>query len=283
MRSVSKFLYRSYVAIGDSLSEGLGDFDFDASRCGRGWADRLAGLLALEADQHQEEFFFGNYALRGGGMLEILTAQLEDALKAKPDLVTIMAGSNDIMCRRSKHSALESLLRGAISRLLDAGCHVLVVNTIHPTHLRVFRPMARKARVMSQLIERVSAEFGVPVLDLFSMNEFSNLKFWSEDMVHFSGHGHIRVANKAADLLGLSSRIEEFDESQMAAPQRSLWHTLRWLWVYVLPFWGRRLRGASSGDGLNPKHLEPVQMICNPGERIVSLVATQTSSVAYVV
>lgn len=258
---MSKFLYRSYVALGDSLSEGLGDFDFEISRIGCGWADRLAGLLAIEAKKANEEFHFANLALRGGGMLEILTAQLEGALEMRPDLVTIMAGSNDIMCRKSKHPELQALLRGAISRLLETGSHVVVVNTINPTHLRVFKPMARKAKVMTSLIERVAGEFDVPVLDLFSMNEFSKLEFWAEDMVHFSGHGHIRVANRAAELLGLDDRIAESPSADMIAPNRSLLATARWMWVHVFPFWGRRLRGASSGDGLNPKHLELTQVV----------------------
>ena len=46
---MSKFLYRSYVALGDSLTEGLGDFDFEVSRFGCGWADRLAELFARVA------------------------------------------------------------------------------------------------------------------------------------------------------------------------------------------------------------------------------------------
>lgn len=258
---MSKFLFRSYVALGDSLSEGLGDFDFEISRFGCGWADRLAGLLALEARAHNEPFHFANLALRGGGMLEILTAQLEDAIKIEPDLVTIMAGSNDIMCHRTKHPQLRGLLRGAISRLLDAGSHVVVVNTINPTHLNVFRPMARKAKIMTDLIESVAAEFEVPVLDLFSMNEFSRLQYWAEDMVHFSGHGHIKVANRAAELLGIEGRIDETPEHQMVVPGRSPIATARWMWVHVFPFWGRRLRGASSGDGLNPKHVELTQMV----------------------
>jgi hypothetical protein len=73
-------------------------------------------------------------------------------------------------------------------------------------------------------------------------------------MVHFSGYGHTRIANKAAELLQLTHRFEEEEEFEMLGPGRSFFDTIRWVWVYVLPFIGRRIRGASSGDGLEPKY-----------------------------
>jgi len=57
--------YRSYVAIGDSNSEGLGDFTFSVDRNRNGWADRLAGLMAMEAVEHGQPFGFANLGLRG--------------------------------------------------------------------------------------------------------------------------------------------------------------------------------------------------------------------------
>jgi len=251
---MTKTLIRKYVAIGDSLSEGLGDWGFEHSREGCGWTDRLAGLLGQQAAIYGQDFEYANLAIRGSKMLEILTAQLEDAIALEPDLVTIMAGSNDLMKPSSQHPALQALLRGAIERLLASGCQVVVANTINPLHLRVFRRLARRAEGMTRLIEETAAEYGVPVLDVFRIEKFNDLCFWAEDMVHFSGYGHTRIANKAADLLQLSHRFEEEEEFEMLGPGRNFFETIRWVWVYVLPFIGRRLRGASSGDGLEPKY-----------------------------
>ena len=251
---MSRQLVRKYVAIGDSLSEGLGDWGFEHDREGCGWTDRLAGLLAQQAAVYGQKLEYANLAIRGSKMLEILTAQLEDALALEPELVTIMAGSNDLMKSRKHRPALRALLRGAIGRLLASGCQVVVVNTINPMHLKVFRRLAKRSASMTQLIEETANEFGVPVLDVFRIEKFNDLCFWAEDMVHFSGYGHMRIANKAAELLGLSYRFEEEEEFEMLGPGRSFLDTIRWVWVYVLPFIGRRLRGASSGDGLEPKH-----------------------------
>jgi lysophospholipase L1-like esterase len=251
---MSQPLVRKYVAIGDSLSEGLGDWGFETSREGCGWTDRLAGLLGEQAAMYGQELEYANLAIRGSKMLEILTAQLEDAIALKPDLVTIMAGSNDLMKSRKEHPALRALLRGAIERLLASGSQVVVANTINPLHLRIFKKLARRAESMTRLIEETAAEYGVPVLDVFRIEKFNDLCFWAEDMVHFSGYGHTRIANKAADLLNLSHRFEEEEEFEMLGPGRNFFETMRWIWVYVLPFIGRRIRGVSSGDGLEPKY-----------------------------
>lgn len=258
---MSKFLYRSYVALGDSLTEGLGDFDFEVSRFGCGWADRLAELFARVAFESGENFDYANLSLRGSSLYEILTAQLEDALALQPDLVTIFAGSNDFMRSKKSHPEMRALLRGAVERLHATGAHVLLVNTVNPVHLGLFKPLSHKARDMSALINDVAAEYQVPVLDLFAMREFENLEFWCDDMVHFSGHGHIRIANRAAQLLGLDQGFEEADPADMKKPDRSPAAVFRWSIEHVLPYLVRRIRRRSSGDGLEPKHDSYVTLI----------------------
>ena len=258
---MSKFLYRSYVALGDSLTEGLGDFDFEVSRFGCGWADRLAELFARVAYESGENFDYANLALRGSSLYEILTAQLEDALKLKPDLVTIFAGSNDFLRAAKHHPDMRALFRGAIIRLHEAGAHVVLVNTVNPVHLGIFKHLSHKAQAMSSLINEVAAEHGVPVLDLFEMREFDHLQMWCDDMVHFSGHGHIRIANKAAEMLGLDQGFDEVSIEEMERPDRSPRAVLHWVTTHVIPFLIRRLTGRSSGDGLEPKHDSYVTLI----------------------
>jgi len=258
--------YRSYVAIGDSLSEGLGDFTFDTEREHNGWTDRLAALLAREAQTRAAQtlapngaapdFQFANLALRGSKMRNIMGAQLEAALRLQPDLVTVMAGSNDFMTKDL--DALETIFRDGLMLLQAAGCDVLVANTIRPAHLKFFKRVLPRAYRMSQMIDRVARELGIAVIDVHGIEDFVDLVYWAEDMVHFSGHGHVRIANEAAALLGLTHRIPEADRQDMIAPNRGVLATLRWYKDYVLPFVERRLRGTSSGDGLTSKHLSLV-------------------------
>jgi hypothetical protein len=72
-------------------------------------------------------------------------------------------------------------------------------------------------------------------------------------MVHFAGPGHIKVANEAAEILQLSYRLSELDDCEIAKPSRGFFGTSRWIVVHVIPFAWRRIRGVSSGDGLEHK------------------------------
>lgn len=245
--------YLSYVAIGDSLSEGLGDFGFHQSRLYKGWTDRLAGLIGRESQLSGQVFHYANLAIRGSDLEKIMTSQLPEALRLRPNLVTVMAGSNDLMASAERVVELRKLLADGVQQLLTAGCEVVLVNTINPLHLRVFRPMAYRAKRVTSMIESVAAEFCVPVLDVFRIEGLRDLCFWAEDMVHFSGHGHIVIANRAADLLGLRYRFRETPRHEMSAPNRNLLSTLQWVRRDVIPFFERKVQGRTSGDGLEPK------------------------------
>ncbi len=84
--------WRRYVAMGDSLTEGLVDPYPDGSP--RGWADRFAGHLAAAAG---EPLQYANLAIRGRLLRPIIAEQLEPALALKPDVVSLWGGGNDIM------------------------------------------------------------------------------------------------------------------------------------------------------------------------------------------
>lgn len=243
----------SYVAIGDSLSEGLGDFAFLERRVNSGWTDRFATLLAREAEHEGRDFRYANLAIRGANIKAIMGGQLERALQLKPDLVTVMAGQNDFFCKSEDLPELERVFREGIQRLLDAGCQVIVSNTINPIHLIVFRRLARLAATITEMIERVARELDVPIHDVHRIESLSEIRYWAEDMVHFSGPGHIKVANKAADILQLRYRLSEFDDCEIWIPRRGLIGTSRWIVLHVIPFMVRRMRGVTAGDGLEPK------------------------------
>jgi lysophospholipase L1-like esterase len=246
--------FRSYVAIGDSLSEGLGDFTFNLSRHGNGWTDRLAGILAQEAQDMSFEFEYANLSLRGANLEKIMIDQLPRAIELQPDLVTVMAGSNDLLTREQKLPRLRAIYREGLMSLKASGCDVVVANTINPLHLRIFKPLRYRAERFSEMIGDIANELGVPVLDVFGIQDFSDLLFWAEDMVHFSGHGHVAVANQAAELLSLNYRFPQ-PARDPGPVSRSISETFTWVVRDVIPFVDRRIRGVTAGDGLEPKHL----------------------------
>ncbi|MGH2928247.1 MAG: SGNH/GDSL hydrolase family protein, partial [Solirubrobacteraceae bacterium] len=72
----------SFVAIGDSFTEGLND----AAPGGgfRGWADRLAGLLAAD----YQGLRYANLAVRGKLLRQIVAEQVPAAAAMSADLVS---------------------------------------------------------------------------------------------------------------------------------------------------------------------------------------------------
>ncbi|RYJ02430.1 MAG: SGNH/GDSL hydrolase family protein, partial [Actinomycetales bacterium] len=85
--------FHRYVALGDSFTEGVGDHDPARPNAVRGWADRVAEVLAGQT----EDFSYANLAIRGRKLLPIIDEQLEPALALAPDLVSLYAGANDVL------------------------------------------------------------------------------------------------------------------------------------------------------------------------------------------
>jgi len=264
--------YGSYVAIGDSLSEGLGDFTFHQTRRYNGWTDRLAGLLAFQAADENRNFEFANLALRGSKIKNIMGSQLDSALKLNADLVTVMAGSNDLTASPEKLPDLRAVYREGVQKLLDTGSDVIIANTINPLHLNVFKPLRYRAQRMSELITDLGQELNVQVLDLYGIESFKDLCYWADDMVHFSGHGHVKVANEAARILDLKYRFREAEQHERLTPARGLMETIQWVRKDVIPFTQRKFKGVTSGDGMQPKsqNLEPFRPISSPHWEILT-------------
>ena len=254
---------RSYVAIGDSLSEGIGDRFFHSHRIGSGWTDRLANLLAIDAAEDGVNFEYANLAIRGSRLEVIMEDQLEHALALRPDLVTILAGSNNFFCDAETVGRLEGVYRAGLQRLKIAGIAVVVANTINPCHLKFFGPIRVNARRMTEMIEKVARELDFPVIDLYGMAELRHLEFWHRDMVHFSEIGHTQIANAAADVVNTRNRYITQDYNPSFAADRPFRETVAWLYRDVLPFIHRRLRRTHAGVGIAPKlpSLKPLLLV----------------------
>ena len=90
----SRASWRRYIALGDSFTEGLSDPDPGRPGEFRGWADRLAEHLAAATDGDVE---YANLAIRGLLLQQVLEDQVPVALEAEPDLVSLIAGGNDLL------------------------------------------------------------------------------------------------------------------------------------------------------------------------------------------
>jgi lysophospholipase L1-like esterase len=78
--------WQHFVALGDSLTAGVGDSVTGIEP--RGWADRFAEAL--------RPAHYTNLAQRGATTNDILATQVEAALALNPDIVSVLAGGNDM-------------------------------------------------------------------------------------------------------------------------------------------------------------------------------------------
>ena len=246
--------FSRYVALGDSTTEGLEDPYPDGSY--RGWADRLAAILAVE----HPRLTYANLAIRGRKLPQIRAEQLEPALALEPDLATVLGGLNDILRRSVDLDVIGADLDAIVGSLRDAGATVLVMTYPDPTAVISVASGRIRSRVdaFNAIIRRVAADRGAVLMDL-DADGVANPAYWSADRLHANPLGHERMAAAAADALGVDPGAG-WDE-QPPAPQRPptplrYARDAAWMGRHLAPWVVRRIRGRSSGDGRDPKRPE---------------------------
>ncbi len=249
---------RIFVAIGDSFTEGLND---PAPAGGfRGWADRLAGLLAAEYPGLR----YANLAVRGKLLRQIVAEQLPAAVAMEPGLVSIAGGGNDILRPGGDPDTLAELFDVAVARLRQAGCRVLMFTGFDPVGLPVLRLLRGRIAAYNMHLRAIADARGCDLVDIWSMRFLRDMSAWSADRLHLAPESHQRIALRACEVLGVPVTADWRAPAEVvAAPPAWLAarrEDARWAREYLLPWVNRRLHGTSSGDGRPPKRpeLQPV-------------------------
>jgi len=112
--------FHRYVALGDSFTEGVGDPHPNAPGGLRGWADRVAEVLARGSD----DFAYANLAVRGKLIRQIADDQVDAAVSLQPDLITISAGGNDVIRPGTDPDEIGRLFDDIIVRLSVTGATI---------------------------------------------------------------------------------------------------------------------------------------------------------------
>jgi phosphatidylinositol alpha 1,6-mannosyltransferase len=253
-----------YVALGDSLTEGLCDSSRMPAGQYRGWADRLAQLLAHEASG-REPFRYANLAVRSRRVRHLVDEQLPQALALRPQLVSILIGANDLVGRRVDPVAVAADLEWAVRALRAEGTEVLLVTPFLPRR----RPavlFARRFVVFSSELRRIAAHTGAMLLDTDAFLDgdglpaIGDLDLWADDKVHLRPRGHRFLAYRAAEALGVpdAEALGDLDAALHADDDPVLPGS--WLRRDALPWVWRRLHGRTAGDGLVAKHADYVRI-----------------------
>lgn len=244
--------WSTYVALGDSLTEGLCDTSRMPAGQHRGWADRLAQLLAHEG-AGSEPFRYANLAVRSRRVRHLAEEQVPRALALRPELVSILMGANDLVGPHADVAAIARELEQSVRALREAGIEVLLVTPFLPRR-RAAMLLARRFAAFASELRRVAAETGAVLLDLEAVPAIGDLELWASDRVHLRSRGHRFLAYRAAEILGVpdAEALGDLDAALHADDDPAAQGT--WLRRDVLPWVWRRLHGRTAGDGLAPKH-----------------------------
>jgi lysophospholipase L1-like esterase len=218
--------WRRFVAVGDSLTEGVGD----PVRGGglRGWADRLAAAMQ-GAD---ENLIYVNLARRGQRTEEVRRTQLEAALAAKPDLASALSGMNDLLDPGFDPASYREELEGIVRPLSESGALVLTatfpdITVFSPVPARFTAGVRARLHAASEVTREVSRRHDTVCLDADELPEPLEREIISVDRLHPSPRGHVLMAQLFAKLL--SERAGVPIPEPGAAESAGRWLQARWL------------------------------------------------------
>lgn len=241
-----------YVALGDSFTEGLGDWSPGRPHGIRGWADRVAEQLVL-ADS---SWGYANLAVRGKKLHQVLDSQIDAAIALEPTLVTLYAGANDLLRPRVDIDALVADYDAGIAKLVAAGAAVVLFTGFDSSGSAVFGKTRGRTAIYNELVREIADCRGLTLVDYWRMREFRDWARWDADRMHMAVSGHILMAIRVLEALNASHSVAVPELQSRPALSRvgQLRADAQWAREYLSPWVGRRLRNISSGDSLTARY-----------------------------
>lgn len=253
--------YSRYIALGDSMTEGMTDEVVDGHF--RGWADRIADVMATQ----NPDFTYMNLAVRGKLIQQVIDDQLPQIQKfvtGKETLVSFHAGANDVMRPNYKPAVTLPLYIEAAKKVAATGCTLLLftVNEQPTKEGRTGEIWKSRFHEFNKVVRHAAQETGAILVDWSIAPFLSDIRFLAADRLHLNEDGHYRVAQGVLETLGLP-----FDEkwktplgpAEPTPRLKKFAADIRWIITFLLPWMWRRARGKSSGDGRSPKYPKPLR------------------------
>lgn len=215
-----------FVALGDSLTEGVGD---PAGDGWRGWAALLAGGLS------QDPVEFTNLAVSGAQTRDVLERQTPAGLELSPDVVSVVIGVNDTLrCTFDIH-AVAARLDKVYAAFTRQGAVVLTACLPDPGAMlglpgALARPLARRQRAVNAVVHALSDRYGAVHLHAAEGLWLTDRAMWSADRLHPGERGHRQLALRFHALLadtGVATGSTPSPEPQFPVPTKSA--SLWWL------------------------------------------------------
>ncbi|MFD3441776.1 GDSL-type esterase/lipase family protein [Streptomyces sp. NPDC058685] len=189
-----------FAALGDSLTEGVGDRVDDGWR---GWA----ALLAAGLGDRSAPAEFRNFAVSGALTEDVAERQAPEALAFRPDIASVLVGVNDTLRRTFDIEELTRRLDSVFDRLTARGTVLLTAclpdpGTMLGLPLPLARPLARRQRAVNAVVHALSARYDAVHLHASDGAWVLDRSMWSADRLHPGERGHRMIALRFHELLG---------------------------------------------------------------------------------
>ncbi len=190
-----------YVALGDSLTAGRDDHGPGGARIG--WARRLAGILSTRT---AVPCALTNLAADGASAAAVLDRQLPSLAGARPDLVSVTVGMNDIRDPAFGEERFAADVGVLLDGLTATGATVLTctlpdIAGIMPLPAGLVEVARQRMRRASDIIREQAARRGALCLDAWAMAGAADPGLFGPDRIHPNASGHQLMADAFAALL----------------------------------------------------------------------------------
>ena len=180
----------TFVALGDSITVGMGDPDPEGGGW-RGWAALLA------ADLHQPVMH--NLATLGALAADVERLQLPAATALQPDVASVVVGINDTLRGNFDPQRTGAAVARTVAGLRAAGAQVLTMRLPDPGRMfglpkSLAKPLARRMRAVNEAVDEVALRYGTLHLDAARDPATYERRYWSVDRLHPNERGHRFVA-----------------------------------------------------------------------------------------
>jgi len=201
-------MWNTFIALGDSIVEGVGDIYPGYEN--KGWVD----LVAKELIKLSPDMKYYNFGVGGSTIEEVINTQVKKALNKNPDLITLTIGGNDARNPRWTPSIFSQRYSDLINSLILPDL-TLVTMTYPNTNIskenliekyddtprtKGWLLYFRRMKKINQIIRRISIDNDIFCMEFEDFEPARDPQNLSQDMVHPNSRGYWYAANYIIEL-----------------------------------------------------------------------------------
>lgn len=180
-----------YVALGDSLSAGLGSTDSQKTL-----VYQVAQKLASQSAQVQVI----NLSYSGATIDDLIQDQLDRAIQEQPDVITILIGTNDVHAKKSPDVFMVQLQMVLDKLTSQTKAKIIVINIPYLGSEKLILPpynsiIDMRIRQYNKGIAKIAVGQRIKLVDLYGLSyqKFAQNPdlYYSKDQFHPSGEGYL--------------------------------------------------------------------------------------------